>query len=177
MVRRGETGNEEYPQGPAEILPRSWKTISIAAWHESGKDNLALVSAGVAFYAFLAFVPFLTAFVLSYGLVADPASVIAHMESLTGMMPQNAARIIGDQLHSMTETPVGAQGLGLLAALAIALYGAAKGAGSIMVAPHIADDVERERRGLIGGELVGKRAALGQLLRLLGGPRRARALG
>ena len=64
---------------PADIPPRGWKKILIATWKDVGEDNLALVSAGVAFYAFLAFVPLLSAFVLSYGLIADPASVVQHM--------------------------------------------------------------------------------------------------
>ena len=37
--------------------------------------NLTLVSAGVAFYAFLAFVPTLIAVVSVYGLVAKPSDV------------------------------------------------------------------------------------------------------
>jgi membrane protein len=109
---------------------------------------LTLVAAGVAFYAFLAFVPLLTAFVLSYGLIAKPASVVSHMQALTGVLPQNAASIIGDQLKSMTETGGGQKGFGLLLAILIALYGATKGAASIMTALNIAYDVE-ETRGFI----------------------------
>src|SRR5829696_9494290 len=57
---------------PADIPPRGWKQILVATWKDAGEDNLGLVSAGVAFYAFLAFVPLLSAFVLSYGLIAEP---------------------------------------------------------------------------------------------------------
>ena len=130
---------------PADLPPRAWKDILLATWKEAGEDQLSLIAAGVAFYAFLAFVPLLSAFVLSYGLIAEPASVVTHMQALTSVMPQNAAEIVGDQLKSMTETGGGQKGLGLLIAIAIALYGATKGATSIMTALNIAYDVEETR--------------------------------
>ncbi len=158
---------DEQPSHPANLPPRSWKQIAIGTWKESGKDNLSLVAAGVAFYAFLAFVPLLTAFVLSYGLIADPASVVQHMQSLTSMMPQNAASIIGDQLKSMVETPSGEKGLGLIVALGIALYGAAKGAGSLMTALNIAYDVEEETRGFIKRTLISLAMTVGAVVTLM----------
>lgn len=130
---------------PADIPPQGWKQILIASWKDSGEDNLALVSAGVAFYAFLAFVPLLSAFVLSYGLIAEPASVVRHMQALTAVMPQDAASIIGDQLAGMTETSGGKKGFALLAAIAIAVYGASKGAGAVMTALNIVFEVGETR--------------------------------
>jgi membrane protein len=131
---------------PADIPPRGWKKILIATWKDAGDDNLALVSAGVAFYGFLAFVPLLSAFVLSYGLIAEPASVVRHMQALTAVMPQDAASIIGDQLQGMTETSGGKTGFALLLAIAIAIYGASKGAGAIMTALNIVFEVGETRR-------------------------------
>ena len=134
---------------PTELPARAWKDVALAAWREAGDDNLELVSAGVAFYAFLALVPLLTAFVLSYGLIADPASVVEHMRGLTSVMPQNAAEIIGEQLMSMTEGEGTQKGFGLLIALSLALYGATKGATSVITALNIAYDVT-EKRGFFG---------------------------
>lgn len=167
MDRHNEPRIDERADSPADLPARTWKEIAIATWRESGSDNLSLVSAGVAFYAFLAFVPLLTAFVLSYGLVADPASVVQHMQSLTSMMPQNAAQVIGEQLRGMAETPNGAKGLGLLAALLVALYGAAKGAGSIMIALNIAYDVGEESRGFIRRTAISLAMTAGAVLALL----------
>lgn len=145
MQGRGVTAPTGSEAKPAHLPRNSWKEILLATWKEAGDDDLTLVSAGVAFYSFLAFVPLLTAFVLSYGLIAEPASVVAHMQGLTSALPQNAAEIIGDQLKSMTETGGGQKGLGLLLAIAIALYGATKGAAAIMTALNIAYDVYETR--------------------------------
>jgi membrane protein len=148
MRRQGADAPAAGEDSPADLPPRAWKDILVATWKEAGDDNISLVAAGVAFYSFLAFVPLLTAFVLTYGLVAEPASVVAHMQGLTSVMPQNAAEIIGDQLRSMTETGGGQKGLGLLAAIGIAFYGATKGAASVMTALNIAYDVV-ETRGFV----------------------------
>ena len=165
MQRQGADAPAAGEHSPADLPPRAWKDVLLATWKEAGEDNLEIVSAGVAFYAFLAFVPLLTAFVLSYGLIAEPASVVGHMQALTGVMPQNAAQIIGDQLESMTETAGTQKGLGLLVAIAIALYGATKGATSIMTALNIAYDVE-ETRGFLGKTLLSFAMTGGALLTL-----------
>jgi membrane protein len=156
MINRGSTMQRQgaaAPAGteakPADLPPRAWKDILLATWKEQGEDDLTLVSAGVAFYAFLAFVPLLTAFVLSYGLIAEPSSVVKHMQGLTSALPQNAAEIIGDQLKSMTETGGGQKGFGLLLAILIALYGATKGAAAVMTALNIAYDVEETRSFIV----------------------------
>ena len=60
---------------PFKIPPRGWKQVALRTWRQSSEDNVGLVAAGVAFYAFLALVPLLGATVLTYGLVADPQTV------------------------------------------------------------------------------------------------------
>jgi len=145
MAQAAEKSANGAVDGPHDISPRGWKRILIDTWKDSGEDNLTLVAAGVAFYAFLAFVPLLTAFVLSYGLVAEPSSVVSHMQTLTSIMPSETAGLIGDQLRSMTESSGAKTGFALIIALGIALYGASKGAGSIMTALNIVFEVEENR--------------------------------
>lgn len=148
---------------PSDISPRGWRAVLRKTWSDAGKDNISLAAAGVAFYAFAALVPLLTAFVLSYGLVAEPASVISHMETLTSVMPRQSAEIIGDQLKSMTEGAGTQTGFALLVALIIALYGASKGAGAVMTALNVAWGVPETRSfvkrtalafGLVGGSVL-----------------------
>lgn len=151
---------------PTDIPPRGWKEVLKATWEEAGKDNITLVAAGVAFYAFSALVPLLTAFVLSYGLVAEPASVVGHVETLTNAMPKESAAIIGEQLKSMTEGAGTKTGLALLLALAIALYGASKGAGSVMTGLNIAYGTD-ESRGFVKRALIAIALVAGSVLVML----------
>lgn len=149
--RSGTDGRQRPEQGassPSHVSKRGWIDIAKRTWAEAGEDNLELVAGGVAFYAFLAFVPFLAAFVLSYGLIADPTSVVGHMGTLTNVMPASAAEIIGDQLMSMTEVETATTGFALLLAIGIALYGAMRGAMGIMTALNIVYDAE-ESRGFV----------------------------
>ena len=73
----------------------AWKDVLVQSWKEAGDDNVALIAAGVAFYAFLALVPLLGATVLSYGLIASTKTVVHDMQSLTSVMPGDAAKLVG----------------------------------------------------------------------------------
>jgi len=120
----------------------------------------------MAFYAFLAFIPLLAALVLVYGLAAEPATVAKHIRALFGMLPRDAAALIGDQLRSMTETPDSAKGWSLVAAVALALYGASKGAGAVITALNIAYEV-KETRSFVRTTLLALAMTVGALSVLL----------
>lgn len=162
----GDRGRDA--DSPAEIPPPGWKDIAKRTWREANEDNVSLVAAGVAFYGFLAFVPLLTALVLTYGLVAEPASVVRHVQALTSIMPADAARLIGEQLQSMVETAGTTKGFALLLALALALYGAMKGVTSLITALNIAFDAEEER-GFVTRTLLALGMTAGAVLALLAG--------
>ena len=151
---------------PSDISAPSWKQIGLRAWKEAGQDNISLIAAGVAFYAFLAFVPLLAAMVLTYGLVAEPASVVQHMRALTSVMPADAAGIVGEQLKSIVETAGSKKGIGLIIAIALSLYGATKIATSVMTATNVAWDVE-ETRGFVKRTLLALAFTVGAVLGLI----------
>jgi membrane protein len=137
-----------HADSPWKMPFSGWKDVAIRTWRESSKDNVGIVAAGVAFYGFLALVPLLGATVLTYGLVAEPRTVIEHMQSLTAVLPADVAELIGAQLMNVVQTSGGKKGLGLLLALAIALWGARNAAGSIVTALNIAYE-EEEKRGFL----------------------------
>jgi len=138
----------------------TWWLVARATWKEASKDNLGLIASGVAFYGFLAFVPTLTAVVLSYGLVAEPHQVANHISALASIVPAEAAEIIGSQLRDMVETARSEVGVGLFVALALALYGTMRGAGAIVTALNIVFEVE-ETRSFIWHTLVAVAVAVG----------------
>lgn len=140
---RGRTASN-----PLAMPLKGWKDVFVRTWAEAGDDNVGLVAAGVAFYGFLALVPLLGAIVLSYGLVADPKTVVHNMQGLTSVMPGDAAKLVGEQLMNVVKTSGSKKGLGLLLALALAVFGARSAAGSIVTALNIAYE-EKEKRSFI----------------------------
>ena len=133
---------------PWQLSLRSWLTIFRRAWTEQSEDNIGLVAAGVSFYGFLALVPMLGALVLSYGIVANPETVLRNVRNLAQVMPVGAAKLVGEQLMNAVTASTGKKGLGLLLALGIALFGARNAAGGVITALNIAYE-EKETRGFV----------------------------
>jgi membrane protein len=113
-----------------------------------GFHEIALLSAGVAFFAFLALTPLIAATVMIYGLVGDVGTVRTQMTSLAAVLPADAARLLEDQLISVVTTSAGITGIALVVALFFAFYGAMRAASGLMSALNIINE-EHETRGLI----------------------------
>lgn len=139
---------EHDATSPWSMSANEWWKVLKRTWSEAGEDNIGLIAAGTAFYGFAAIVPLLASVVLVYGLVADTATVVANIRALFNVLPDDAARVIGDQLTTVVSTSEGKKGFGLVIALGVALYGGTKGASSIVTALNIAYE-ERETRGFI----------------------------
>lgn len=146
MVRSPPLSHDK--PSPWKLPFSQWRLICLESWREAGDDNIGLIAAGVAFYGFLALVPLLAAVVLTYGVFAEPDTVIHDVKKLASIMPAEAARLVGQQLMELVKASDGKKGLGVLAALAIALFGARNGAGSIITALNIAFEV-KETRGFL----------------------------
>jgi len=160
---QGDAERGRQADSPAEMPALGWKEIVLRTFKEGAKDNIALVAAGVAFYAFLAIVPLMGATVLTYGFIARPEAVLKDVQSLTAIAPPDVARTIGDMLLGVVKSSGSKKGLGILAALAVAVWGARNAAGSIMVALNIAYE-EEEQRGLVERTLTALAMTVGLVL-------------
>lgn len=133
---------------PAEIPKRGWTAIAKRSVKRTLADNVGLVSAGVAFYGFFALLSLLALIVLAYGFFTDPMSVIEQMRTLTAILPADVTTIITGQLLTVVESSAKAKGLGLLIAVAVAIYGGTNGAAATITALNIAYE-EKEKRSLV----------------------------
>lgn len=124
-------------------------TIAKRSWAQASQNNIGLMAAGVAFFAFLAMVPLLAAMVLSYGLFADPETVVEQAVAIAKALPQDAASLIIDQMRSMVAGDNAKTAIGLMLALGTAIYGANKGAKAVVIALNAINRVE-EPRGFLG---------------------------
>jgi len=152
--------------GPTDISARGWREVLVRSWQEGSEDNIPLISAGVAFYGFLAFVPMLASIVLVYGIVVDPVTVAKHIRHLFCIMPGEAASLIGEQLTSMTEGKSAPKGFALLLALLLSIYGAMRGAGAIITALNVCYEVA-ESRGFVRTTMLALLITIGAIAALM----------
>jgi membrane protein len=150
-------------EAPNDIPARGWWQIARRAWKQNKQDNLSLIAAGVAFYSFLALFPALIAGLLLYGLVLNPADVRSQVAGWTQNMPSDAAHLLTTQLENLSSGSSQSLGIGLLVALALALWSAAGGVGHLITAVNIAYDVE-EKRGFVRQKLLALGLTLGAIV-------------
>lgn len=161
---------------PWQLPWPAWKAVLLRVWTMMGYHNLTLMAAGVAFYAFLSFVPLLGAIVMSYGLIADPLTVTGHMESMFDLMPPEAAKLISDQLIAVVTQAAETAGLGLAIALFFSIYGAMRASSAIIQALNVIYE-EEESRNFIVTTLLSALLTIGAVLAAIVGLLSAGALG
>jgi len=104
------------------------------------QHNLTLVAAGVAFYAFLAFVPGLIAFISIYGLAADPNDVKRQVKSVASALPEEVQHFLVFQLTSIIKSNTAGVSITLLVAIVIALWSASGGMAALVTGIHVAHE-------------------------------------
>src|SRR3954470_1559383 len=148
---------------PAEMPRPAWKDIVARTYKRIWDDNVGLVAAGVAFYGFFALLSLLGLIVLAYGFVADPVTVIEHVNALTAVLPTDVAFVIGDQLMTAVQASQKTKGLGIVLAFIVATYGGTNGASSVITALNISYE-EKEKRSLLRFYLIAVTMTLGALV-------------
>jgi membrane protein len=104
------------------------------------EHNLTLVSAGVAFYAFLAFVPALIVIVAVYGLVAEPADIQRQVRDFAGALPDEVQRFIQQQITSIGSASGAGVSITLVIAVAVALWSASGAMAALVTGVNVARD-------------------------------------
>ncbi|MGB7373057.1 YihY/virulence factor BrkB family protein [Pontixanthobacter sp.] len=132
---------------PANLPLSAWQQIAKRVWVMAGFHNLSLLAAGTAFFAFLAITPLLAATVMTYGLLGDVETVQNQMETISAIVPPEAAVLIETQLLTVVETSSGVTGVTLVISLIFALYGAMRAASGLIGALNIINS-EHESRNM-----------------------------
>ncbi|WP_369133157.1 YihY/virulence factor BrkB family protein [Modestobacter sp. I12A-02662] len=163
-------GEAELPgvhaEKPTEIPARGWVQIVKRAWAENSADNMPIIGAGVAFFAFLAVFPALIATISIYGLVASPETVSRQIESLSGQLPEEAQSLLAAQLTSIVDNSGGALTFSLIVSILAALWSASGGTGNLITAVNIAYD-EVETRGFVKRKALALGLTLGAIVFVL----------
>ncbi len=129
---------------PTEIPARGWLQVVKRGWAEAKTDQVPLLGAGVAFYAFLALFPAIIALVTLYGLFADPAVIADQVNSLTAL-PAEVRQLVVDQVNSRNRA---ALGWSAVISILVAVFSASGGVNNLMTAINVAYDEEDKRSGI-----------------------------
>jgi len=148
---------------PTEVPAKGWFQIAKRGWAEAKTDNVPLLAAGMAYYAFLAIFPALIAAVLIYALVADPGQIAEQVNNLGSALPAEIRKTITDQI-SLAEGR--GAGWGAVIAILLALFSASGGVGNMMTAINTAYD-EEETRGFVKKRAIALALTLGAIIFLL----------
>lgn len=119
--------------------------IAKCSWGEISRDNVPIISAGVAFFALLALFPLISACLSIYGYLADPASAQDHLNQISGLLPPEAWSLINAQVQSVASAPKSGLGLRIICSLIFAFWAAGAGIRAMMRALNIAYE-EPEKR-------------------------------
>ena len=142
---KGRTGAPgETAEKPQEIPAKGWFQIAKRGWKEAQEDQVPLLAAGVAFYAFLALFPAVIATVLLYGLFADPSTIADQVNSLGGAVPEEVRKLVIEQVNLSSQRATGAS-IGAIVAILIALWSASSGVSNLVTAISTAYDEKEER--------------------------------
>ncbi len=143
MSSASEGGREASRRGALGRL--GWRDVAKRMRAEIKDDNVGMLAAGVAFYAFLALFPALAALVSIYGLVADSSDVEKQILALGAALPAEARGLVRDELHRLTSDSAAVLGWRTAVSLGVALWAATKGMISMMQALDVAYDVAEQR--------------------------------
>lgn len=130
---------------PKEISSSGWKKILLRVKDQIGENNVSIVSAGVAFFAFLAIFPAIGALVSIYGLAMDPQQIQDQLTQLGSVMPQQAYEILKNQLQNIAKTPGSTLGWSMALGILFSLWSANKGTKSLFTGVDIAYDTKNDR--------------------------------
>jgi membrane protein len=151
---------------PQDIPTRGWWDIAMRVKKEMTADNVDIIASGLALYALLAVFPALAAAVSIYGLFASPADIAEHLQQVATMLPEDATRILQQQLQQLSQNPQDTLSFGIIVGIGLALWSARKGMVALMKASNIAYD-EEENRGFFKQLFVSLAFTIGAVIGFL----------
>ncbi|MFL6618295.1 MAG: YihY/virulence factor BrkB family protein [Povalibacter sp.] len=161
-----DEGRGRHAERPADIPKRGWWDITMRVKRSLDQDNVSLVASGLALYALLAVFPALAAAVSIYGLFASPQEISQHLQTLGGMLPEDAMRILNQQLSQLSSRGQETLSVGVVIGILIALWSARKGMTALMAATNIAYN-EQEERGFFKQIVVSSTFTIGAVVGFL----------
>lgn len=137
--------NRHNVASPFDIRLGDWRAILLRVGGRIAADNVGLLSAGIAFYAFLSVFPAIAAGLMIWGLFTDMTSLGSQLESVSDFTPQAAFDLIAAQMVVIANQDDGGLTLGLMISAIFALWGANGATSALVQAMNMAYH-EKEKR-------------------------------
>ncbi|MBY0567695.1 MAG: YihY/virulence factor BrkB family protein [Hyphomonadaceae bacterium] len=113
--------------GPWALTLTDWWCVAKGVGATAERANLALISAGVAFFGLMAVIPGLAAMAALVGVLGDPAWLGQQIAALGGVAPDAVVTIIHEQVSRLLVSDNDTLLLGALFNLALSLWSALQG--------------------------------------------------
>lgn len=162
-IKKPKKYRGEEAKWPHQIPFSGWVDIGKRVFQEIKTDHMQIISAGVAFYFFLAIFPTIVAAISIYGLILEPAQMENQISKLSVVLPDQAFGMIIDFLQPILERSRREIGWGLFISIMISIWSANKGTNALFQGVNIAYD-ETDSRGIIKKNLLSLIFTLGGLI-------------
>jgi membrane protein len=147
-IKGSDTEQDYNASKPSGISMKGWIPVFKRVFKQIQEDNVPIVSAGVAFYFFLALFPAIAAIVSIYGLVVEPAQVEQQMVQMADILPEKTHQLIANIMEQIAGKPQDALGWSLIVSVLFSLWSANKATHAVFVGVNIAYH-EKDERGFI----------------------------
>jgi membrane protein len=137
--------DDSEAESPTECSRCFWLHVLRRSYQRSSADNVGVLAAAVAYYAFLSLFPALIAAISMWGLLLDREAAVTQAQMLTRDLPAEAASLITDQLQTLAQQDAGGLGLGFGVTLLLALWSASGAVATLVKAIGIAYGEDDDR--------------------------------
>lgn len=141
------------------ILREDWFDVLVSIVARVGRDNILVLTAGVAFYVFVAIPSGLAAVVSIYGLIFNPADVQHQAIWLVGLLPADVIQILTNFLTMLAARQPSTLGVRMFVGLLVALWSAQSASSSMITALNAVYE-RSETRGFLQFQLASLALAL-----------------
>ena len=113
-------------------IPPNLLAAALRLYRRTEQAELDLISAGVAFYGFLAIFPAIAAVIAIWGVVFDPSVIRTQVELLRGFLPPEALLLVSTQVDALLDAPPSSLRLATVFSTLFALWSARAGVAALI---------------------------------------------
>jgi membrane protein len=146
IEQAGAAAGSGHLAPPAELPPPGWFNVFKRIWHSFSEDRVLALAAGVAFYGLLALFPAIGSLVALYGIFADPGTIAAHLDTLSGVLPGGSMDVLRNELTRVSASGRSTLSFAFLFGLVVSLWSANAGMKALFDTLNVVFK-EKEKRG------------------------------